>query len=356
MVENIPHERLLAAIDDRATREKQIASTNAELSATLRRLKEECQRDIRAAIGADKLERYDKAHERMKLRFADLASATRHTTEGLRFASQMRQQYLTEAKQIVNQFGIDTKKIERIQKKYSAEAQSAVERAFMADEEAPYVEVSPANAPTRIHNPWKWFSPPFFSGFGVSFGSGTRGTRSVSHFENAQTGEINCLSDTNIVGADDSDTNQTMAYSELDFWFTMPKAGLVEVWIYLQAIDTPYGGGLNDEWGFSGAIVQQRSRPYLTIMAPFGSVRFGTMLDYVRGEQEGFWGSTLASPGDNRYVHLFSLDSYAAGDQLLCGVGIQDYNYVWVNDMSCFTHMTTRWFVQDVAVRSTGAP
>lgn len=292
----------------------------------------------------------------MKLRFADLANETRHTTESLKLTSQMRRRILTEVKQTVSQLGIDTRKMEQIQKRYIAEARSAVEGALVAREEAPYVEVSPAESPSRSHNPWEWRSAPYAGQWGTGWSSGTRGARWVSHSESRLTGAINCWSSMSIYGADDSDYTYTNAFSELQFWFAMPAAGLVEVWLYLQAIDTPYGGCLDDEWGFSDADIQERSRPYLWILSPYGGTRYATLLDYRRGEDEGCWGAPIAAGGNYRYAHLFSLDSYGAGQWVLCGVGIHDYNYFWVNDMSCNTYMTSRWFLRDVAVRSTGAP
>ncbi len=355
-LEMAPKEALLAAADDAASREKQVISDGVQLSETLGRMKDECRKEIRAVIGADKLEGYEKFHERAKQRLADLPGLTRHTTESLRLGSQLRRQVLMEAKQFVNRLGIDTRKIEEVQKKYIAEARSAVERAMRAREEAPYVEITPADAPTPSHNPWEWKSPPYVGQWGTQWYYGTRGTRWASHFESRITGEINCWSGMNISGADDSDTTYTNGYSEVQFWFRMPAAGLVEVWVYLQAIDTPYGGCLEDEWGFSDADIQQRSRPYLWILSPFGSPRYNTLLDYRRGEDEGCWSGSITGAGNFRYAHLFSLDSYAAGQWVLCGVGVHDYNYFWVNDMSCHTNMTSRWFVKNVAVRSTGAP
>lgn len=356
MNEDISNEARLAAVNDAATRDKELASTHFNLFRTLRQLKDECKKEIRSAIGAGKLEDYEKAHERAKQRFLDLANVTRSTTESLKLASQMRRQVLTDVKQTVGRLGIDAKKIEAIQKKYISEARSEIERAFLAREEAPYVEVSPGEAPTRSHNPWQWRSAPYDGQWGTQGSDGTRGTRWVSHFENRLTGEINCWSSMNISGADDSDFTTTTAYSELQFWFQMPAAGLVEVWLYLQAIDTPWGGCLEDEWGISDADIQQRSQPYLWVISPFGNPRYGTLLDYRRGEDEGCWGGTIASGGDYRYAHLFSYDSYAAGQWILCGVGILDYNYFWVDDETCNTYLTNRWFLRDVAVRSTGAP
>ncbi len=354
--EDIPNEIVLAAIDDEAKREKEIASTHVELCETLQRLRDECKKEIRSAIGTEKLETYEKIHEKAKQRFADITSSMQHTTESLKLASQMRRQTLNEAKQSIGRLGIEAKKIKKIQKKYVDEAETVVERALQGREEAPYVDMSPAEAPTPSHNPWAWRSPPYSSQWGTAWSYGTRGWRCVSHYENRLTGAINCWSCMDIHGADDSDYTYTNAYSELRFWFKMPAAGMVEVWLYLQSVNTPYGGCLSDEWGWSDAYIQQRSRPYLWIICPYSGRRFCTLLNYRRGEYEGCWAGTIAAAGYYRYAHLFSLDTYAAGQWVFCGVGIHDYNYFWVNDMSCNTHMTSRWFLRYVAVRSTGAP
>jgi hypothetical protein len=354
--EGLSKEILLSAVDDTSAREKEIISTNAQLASTLSRLREECRKEIRALIPSDKLEEYERHHERTKQRLADLSSMTEHTTGALKLSAQAHRRILMEGRRFVESLSIDTKRIEEVQKRFLTQAQSAVEGAFRGGEDAPYVETSPGEVPTRSHNPWEWRNPPYTGQWGTGSSFGTRGSRSVSHFESSITGEIDCWSSQSIYGADDSDTTYTNAYSEVQFWFRMPAAGLVEVWLYLQAIDTPYGGCLDDEWGFSDADILERSRPYLWILSPFGSPRYGTLLEYHRGEDEGCWSNTTAKAGEYRYPHLFSFDSYAAQQYVLCGVGIQDYNYFWVNDMSCRTNVTSRWFLKDVAVRSTGAP
>jgi hypothetical protein len=354
--EGISKEELLAAVDDASTREKEVVSAHAQLASTLGRLKEECRKEIRSLIPPDELGEYEKYHERAKQRLADLSGMTQHTTEALKLSAQARRRIVTEGRRFVQNLDINTKQIEEVQRRFLTRAQSAVEEALRGGQDAPYVETSPGEAPTRSHNPWEWRSPPYAGQWGTGSSYGTAGSRSVSHFENSLTGEIDCWSYQSIYGADDSDTTYTNAYSEVQFWFRMPAAGLVEVWLYLQAIDTPYGGCLDDEWGWSDADIIERSRPYLWILSPYGSPRYATLLEYHRGEDEGCWSSVTAAAGQFRYAHLFSFDSYAANQYVLCGVGIQDYNYFWVNDMSCSTNLTNRWFLKDVAVRSTGAP
>lgn len=375
-IHEVPADVSFAALDDAAMRVKQIASVNVKLSSSLRRLRDECRKEIRSAIGADRLENYDQLHETIKRRFVGIVNATRPTTESLNTASRARREILTEVKQTVSQLGIDTTRIGEIQEGYIAEAQSAVEETLRAREAAPYVEVSSDEAPSLSSNPWEWRSAPYIGQWGYEWddgsvgGPGTDGFNLIwqppappwypferlhSHSEDRLTGGLSCMSRMSLYGSD-GEFGYTDVYSELQFWFKMPAAGLVEVWLYLQAIDTPWGGWLADEWGFSDANIEQISRPYLWIIAPLDKPRYGTLLDYRRGEDEGQWGTVIAGGGQYRYAHLFSLDAYSAGQWVLCGVGLHDFNYFWVDDMSLEMSATNRWFLKNVAVRSTGAP
>jgi hypothetical protein len=262
-----------------------------------------------------------------------------------------------EARQYVSQLGIDVKKVEEIQRRYAAEASSEVARAIHATEEAPYVDIDPAAVPTPAHNPWEWRKPPYEAQGGSQWSNGTRGTRTVSHTENRVTGQLTSYSTMRISGADDSDNSNTTAYSEFRFWFRMPAAGLIEVWLYMQSIECSYSGWLGEEWGVSDASIQQHLRPYLWILNPAGSYpKFSSLLNYLRGDDPGSWSAIIAPTGAFRYAHLFSPAVYAAGQWVLCGVGIRNDNYFWVNDMSCEDWISSDWFFQQVAVRSTGAP
>ena len=138
----------------------------------------------------------------------------------------------------------------------------------------------------------------------------------------------------------------------------MPATGLIEVWGYFQAIQDEFSGCLSDEWGVSDAGIQQLSRPYLRTISPSEAWRYGVFLDYRRGENEGCWSGKInnAQPGEFRYPYLFSMQSYAAGQWVYLAIGVHDFNYFWVNDMSCSANLTSRWFVKNIAVRSTGAP
>jgi hypothetical protein len=144
--------------------------------------------------------------------------------------------------------------------------------------------------------------------------------------------------------------------SEVWVWFQMPTAGLVEIWAFLQAIETSRWGRLVDHFGFSDANIEQRSSAYLEVIEPQGGHRGITLLDYRRGGDEGSWAAALLAPGAFHAAQLFSVESHAAGQWVLLAIGVEDLNYMWLDDMEADSEMTNRWFVHHVAVRSTGGP
>lgn len=135
----------------------------------------------------------------------------------------------------------------------------------------------------------------------------------------------------------------------------MPAAGLLDVWAWYQDINTDYTGFLYDESGCSDADVHQLSRLYLWTGG--ATERYVTVVDDKRGEDdEGERANYFKAPGTVTAWHFYSPKAYAAGEWVYGAIGVRDYNYFWVNDMTCRSRMVSQWFVKQIAVRSTGAP
>ncbi len=96
----------------------------------------------------------------------------------------------------------------------------------------------------------------------------------------------------------------------------------------------------------------------MEVFYSLGGRRYGTLLDFHIGECAYCWSGKIANayPGDFRHSHLYSTQSYAAGQWMLIAFGIHDYNYFWVSDMSVDISMTNRWFMHHLAIRSIGEP
>jgi hypothetical protein len=218
----------------------------------------------------------------------------------------------------------------------------------------------PTNAdtaePKPTNNPWTWVFPPYGGQWThVETTGGSSGSRERRLNASAASGEIDLWNRMVLSGADDSDWSTIDIMSEVGFWFQMPAAWLVEVWIRYQDINTDYTGQLWDESGCSDADIRQLSRAYLWTSG--STERYATNVDYRRGESEGSWSrGGPTGPGTIYSKHLFSNKSYVSGEWVWVAAGVRDMNHFWVDDMGCRSTMTSSWFVNHVAVRSTGAP
>jgi hypothetical protein len=350
-----PEDVVYAVEEASIERQSEILAKNKMLSTTLNQLREASIKEMHSALGSEDQD-YSETREKMRLRSGEMKALFTPTPEGRSMRDEFRRRFLAEARGYASALEIDISKIDKIQKSFIIKAQSAVKEQFGVEDKMSYVTMSSAELPKRTDNPWSWRYPPYGNQWGTSWWSRSRGGSWVSHSENRVTGEIGCGSGISLHDASDSDFSWTNAQGEIWVRFQMPAAGMIEAWVYLQAIDTPYNGCLDDEWGVSDASIQQLSRAYIQVAAPsWGALRYQALVDYRRGEDEGCWSGRTADPGSYRYPHLFSTDSYAAGQWVTVAIGVHDYNYLWVNDMSCDANLTNRWFVRAIALRSTGA-
>ncbi|HEX9914767.1 MAG TPA: hypothetical protein VGB32_07600 [Candidatus Bathyarchaeia archaeon] len=357
-MDEVPIKERLQAADASIERQRNIQAANRTLTTTLNQLSEGCVKDVQGLIAKTQLRAYTSRHSETMKSIADIPVKYRATTDGLRQEKEFRRGLVKRSQEYVATLGVDLKKVEGIQKDYIKRSGEALRQQLEPKEEAPYVILDPKETPKETHNPWAWMYPPYVDEWGTQWSYGTRGGRWVSHYENRYTGQIGNQNQMWLYGSDDSDYGYTNGMSEVWVWYRMPAAGMVEAWLYLQCIDSRYGGCMDDEWGWSDIDVYQRSKPYMEVFYPAGGRRYGTLLDFHMGECDCCWSGRVANayPGDFRYSHLFSTQSYAANQWLLIAFGIHDYNYFWTNDMSCDTYMLNNWFMHHLAIRSTGAP
>jgi hypothetical protein len=211
--------------------------------------------------------------------------------------------------------------------------------------------------PTNIYNPWTTYGPPY-PGWAWSCAWGKSDEPwypDFARYLDAAAGQLGTYTHTHVDGADDSDYAYVDYRTAMRFWYRMPTAGMLEIWMKMQDIQTSYSGWLNDEWGWSDSACDQESYATLRMITPGpGVFRKGTILDYRRTGTTASWGGDVAAPGVERWAHLFSADAYPAGTWCLVEVGTQEWNNFWTNDVSIHSAMTMRWFLKNVYVRSTG--
>jgi hypothetical protein len=353
--QEVPEEILSAAQDALFARQQAMLSAIQNLSKTLRRLRAESINETHILLGP-KLQNYNTFRQQLKDRFTLIRRDCVHTQEGLKTKAEERLKLLRQAREYLRKSGVDIARIQEIKNNYKAKAQEAVAKILEIDEKAPTIITDPALVPKPTHNPWTWKYPGYNGEWGTTWFDQSKGAKLISHKENSWSGEIGCHSRVAIYDASDDDYCWTKAMSEVWLWFKTPAAGMIEAWVDLQTIYANYDGWLEDEWGFSDADIRQQSWAYLEIISPAGKRRENVFLDYRRGEDEGDWNGSPASAGSHRWAHLYSMESYPAGKWVLIAIGVLDFNFVWVNDMSCEAWLTNRYFIPQLILRSTGAP
>jgi hypothetical protein len=351
----IPLKTNLALSEANIEREKLLLVRERELSTTLSQLKEEYVRELHTLIGVEKLDDYLQFRQRIKERMAEASMIFPATAEGEASEQQYRRHLLTEGQDFIQNLGVNTESVKALQRDFRSQAQLAVDKAMDIGQDSGEIlmPVTPDFSGLGISPTDAWQTPPYDGEWGTWSWTKTRGSVSVSHDEDRTTGKVYCYSYISLNGADDRDYSYSNGYSELQFLYRMPKAGLVKARIYLQAVDVEYSGYLNNEPGWSDASIRQNSKVYLQVAPAGGSWgvrREADLYNYTRGDNDGSWSRVAASPSSWRTPTLVSTDGYAANQYVYVAVGIHDFNYRWVNDYSGWQRMRSHWLIPYVYV------
>jgi hypothetical protein len=349
----VPLKDRLALEENLMERQKRLIAKSKELNEGLDGLRADYQRVIRGLIGEEKYKANLEKLQKICQQFNTDPNRLVLNNESEMAEQKLRRRLAREKHDFYHQLGFDTKKAVAIRKETVAKAKSITNR--LIDLDLGMAPGPPAPEPKPTNNPWSWYMPPYSHQWNsIQYSGGSAGSIWRSANSSATTGEINLMSWIQLYGAGDSDWLKTDAMCEVGFWFMMPAAGILEVWAWFQDINSDYSGFLYDESGCSDADVHQLSRLYLWTGG--STERYVTTVDYTRGESEGTWSDSLTAPGAIIARQFFSQKAYAAGEWVYAAIGVRDYDYFWVDDMSCRSRMYSQYFVKQVALRSTGAP
>lgn len=358
----VPSDVQFAAYEASIKRDKSILARNKELSNTLHQIRGNYMKEVRDILGS-KFNEYKVLRQKISDRAISIRPLLIPTPEGEKVRTEFQRISSSETRKFIASLGNDFQNVKNIQKKYRAQATRAVENAMNIIDPVPYVDVHSTDLENVTDNPWTYRTPPYdgSSGYDLKEYDGFEGRSDelvVSHFESASTAEIGCKSFIGIEYAFSEEDSYCHTTAGSDVWisFLMPITGLIEIYVDLQSIETTYHGSIYDGFGFSDIDMYQKSKVYLEDVQPEGQTperRYETLLDYRR-DDEGSWSGDVAWPGDYLYPHLYSMHSYAAGQLVTLKIGVEDEHYVDMNDMSCYSYLTNRWFVSKVALRSSG--
>jgi hypothetical protein len=357
----IPRDLKFAGYENSIGRQKSILAKGKRLSDTLKQLRENYIKEVDDILGSRHKE-YLKLRQKLREQALDMQLLFSPTPEGEKIKNQFKKMRSAKVRDFITHLGDDFTEVKNVQKVYGAQVSSAVQEAMeetrgpLADTNAPPFDDNPIN-------PWVYRYPPYIEASGSQIKFEDDLVQTLSHFENASTGEIGCKSSMNVAYTDEGARGQTRASSEVWFSYQLPTSvsGLVEVVAYLQCIETPFHGSLEDEFGFSDAESEATSSIYLVEVVPEGQLpepRYATVLD-IRKSSDGddiSWSGEVLSPGKYLYPHLYSMHPYAAGQLITLKLGVHDWHWGEVNDMGIYSSITNRWVVSKIAVRCSPTP
>lgn len=213
----------------------------------------------------------------------------------------------------------------------------------------------PAAIRTHKANPWTIVTAPY-----AAQGRAREGwTNGVTFSRTVRTDK-----DTGIVGstslladpdASDFDAGAISYYTRLGFWYQMPAAGLVEVWIEAQSAYASHYVDLKDEFGWSDATVRQRS--YLTLQTVVADKadtlkRIQVSSFEKEHETDGTWEVYPIAEASTHWAHFMSSAAYKAGTWVWVRVGTENYDFILVNDAEVHSEMDFRWLFKTVLVEA----
>jgi hypothetical protein len=358
--QNLPRDIQFASYESSIERDKMVLAANKELLHKLDEVSENCRKELRAILGT-KYDEYRSLRQKIRERALELHHLVKPTPEGEKIKREFDRTASAEMQKFISNLGKDFVTAKNVQKKFKTLADELVDKVLNTSS-SPYVDVD-APALDDTQGPWTYRRPPYYdsSGLLARIRHGTLWYANESHYENATTGEIGSRALMQLRHEEEGSICSSYVRSDISVLYQLPVTGLVEVYAYLQCIDSFYNTFIMDEFGFSELRLYQRSRAYLEEAYPLSNGqpnlrRYATLLEINRNENDDdeYTSGEMAMPGGYLYPHLLSIHPYATGELVIMKVGVESYQYVKVNDYTCQGILNSKWFVSQVALRSTG--
>lgn len=214
----------------------------------------------------------------------------------------------------------------------------------------------PRDVRTGGTNPWTVMGPPY-AGSTWSYRGGMAGFDwGTTRYLDSAAGLVGNRTSLTNTSSGDWDYGYLTYDTAVGFWYRMPTTGLLDVWIKAQSASDHHHLSLVDEWGWSGSSNYQYNFLTLKATAPTSDeVRTSRMSWWrERGYTNGNWDRHYLTHGGTYWAHLFSDVSFPANSWVYVTAGTRTYNYAYSNDVSVWSTIKFKWFLENVYVRSTG--
>ncbi|MBI2822275.1 MAG: hypothetical protein HYX74_08630 [Acidobacteria bacterium] len=167
------------------------------------------------------------------------------------------------------------------------------------------------------------------------------------------TGSLGNVSQLEVWDADDWDKAHATYRSLFGFWYKMPQAGKLSIWVTAQPTYSKHNCYLEDEWGWSNSWTTQEQSFFLGL--PQTKVpeeqRVVASSWFEDGYTEGYWSvDWYPNKAVSYYFPLKSSAQFQNNEWVWCWVGIQTRVDMWVNDVSGLSGAGFRWNVKQISV------
>ncbi|HEY7079673.1 MAG TPA: hypothetical protein VH500_08230 [Nitrososphaeraceae archaeon] len=350
----IPRKLRHAAIQNCLDHNRSNFEKNKDLSNLLEQIGEKCEREIYGVLGS-KAKEYMAFREKRKEIARKMLPMFTATPDGRRIKSEFLKMMLVEANKFVNSNGINPDDVKSIVRKYQEESRSVIDKIRNQERILDIDHIPSDTLTTEPVSQWTYLYPPYYYSYGDRYeddsGEGIF-LKKVEHFENYMTGDISCESRVAIYDPDGDASCSTEATSAQLINFQMPSSGRLDVWAYLECVNSSYSGSVTD-WGFfwSDANISQLSRFFIAIGGgPDLDYKNFNLLFYQSGEKDDDWSGIIAQPGEYQYCHFISNFDLSAGDWVLMRVGITDLQDAVVDDVGPVLELVNSWILRKVAI------
>jgi hypothetical protein len=313
--------------------------------------------DLRAVLGAQKYERLISFTRDGRRKQAEGATGPSRDIDA---AARVRAERREASRALLTEMRINVAELKKVSE---ASRRRLIELVppFPEREGRPVELVRPNDVPRAIRerktNPWTIVTPPY-AGWAWSYAGYLGGfSSSKARFLSASSGQVGSSNGLSDGSAGDFDIGEMEYNTSIGFWYRMPSAGLIEVWVEAQCSAAHHHVTLYDEVGWSDSFCLQRD--YLTLKTS-GSVpdqqKESRMSWFdVDGYTSGNWDQHYLTDGNTYWAHLFSAAAYPANENVYVRVGTRTYNKCFANDVSTYSTADFRWFIKSVSVESTGS-
>lgn len=256
--------------------------------------------------------------------------------------------------QFMQRSGIDAAALAKVQKDF----RKAFERAFKPEvpmyEGKPVRVLLPGEIPQAVRegklNPWvvkvapasswAWWYDGWTDGFGFD---------PTLHLDRAAAyvGNTSYLHDGD---ASDWDAALIDFETRVGWWYQMPSAGLLEVWVEMQPSECLHYLSLHNEWGWSDSFISQYC--YATFRVSGGTYGTSTAsYHWWDGYTSDHWSIRHLTPGSSYWFHFFSKEAYAKDVWVRPEAGMMSHHYAYANDVSVYSSMDFRFHIKKMYVR-----